>query len=156
MSQLIDIFYFIGAPLAAIAALSSFYFRKKKFHLLVSSVALLGAWLLTIENRERRYALLTEHSFRTVGELRSLLGSPDHVLNYREGDALWMYSVRSTPWNTIQWFSVYKNHILANSGGRSVALFYKEEDKPRDEKEASLAKVNLAALDRWVDTPEKK
>jgi hypothetical protein len=143
-------------PIAAIGALSAIYCRKKKIYLLVSSVALLGAWLLTIENRERRYDLLTEHSFRRVDELRSLLGSPDHVLNYKEGDALWMYSVRSTPWNTIQWFSVYKNHILAKSGGRSVELFYKEKDQPRDEREASLAKANLAALDKWVDTPEKK
>ncbi|HSI08592.1 MAG TPA: hypothetical protein VK985_08370 [Rariglobus sp.] len=152
MNQLIDIFYFTGVPLAAIAALCGIYFRKKKIYLLASAVALLGAWLLTIENRERRYDLLTEHSFHSVDEIRSLLGTPDHVLKYKEGDERWMYSVRSTPWNTVQWFSIYKNHLLGYGGGRSIGLFYRDEDDHRDERESALAKKNLEALDKWTTT----
>jgi len=148
MNQLLDIFYFIAVPIAAITVLSAIYLKKHRIYLFVLSVALVGAWLLTIENRERRYNLLTGNSFKTVDELRASLGSPDHILNYKEGDALWTYSVRSAPWNTVQWFSVYKNYILARSGGRSIGLFERETNELRDEKGAALAKANLEALDK--------
>jgi hypothetical protein len=148
MNQFLDIFYFSAIPFAAIVALGGICLKKKRVHFFVLCAALVGAWVLTIENRERRYDILNEGWFKTVDELRSALGNPDHVLYYKEGDSLWMYSVRSTPWNTVQWFSVYKNHILAKSGGRSIGLFERETDEVRDEREAILVKASLEALDK--------
>ena len=119
--------------------------------MILSAAALVALWKFTITNREARYLLLSYHSFETTAELSSLLGRPDHIQEHKEGDAVYMYSVRSAPWSTVRWYWVYKGQVFGSSGGRSIGFFYQPlADQPRTEREASIAKDQLARLTKGL------
>jgi hypothetical protein len=147
ISRTLDAYYLAGVPLVLGCAFLALAVRRLRYYLFVSAFVFLGVWILTMKNREARYHYL-DRWMTSKAEILSALGQPERIVKFKEGDELWTYSVRSYPWTRFQWYSIYKERVLASTRKENVGLFEKEEIYVRSAKEAEITQRNLMSIDR--------
>lgn len=82
---------------------------------------------------------------RTEQAVREL-GSPDLVIEFAEGDSLWMYAVRVWPWNEALGLNLYHGQVLSGQRWREAEFFF-EPIAQRTAEESAHAKAFLARLE---------
>lgn len=124
MWRLLEYLYLSGLPLAVIAVAASFLKRKLRFVLLSTSVLLVAAWAGSSSMLRKRAALISESWAHNSSELLALLGTPDNVHSFPEGDVEWAYAVRVWPYEVVRYYWIFQDQVLASTSSERVGLIY--------------------------------
>lgn len=160
MTRLLEIYYLIGVPLGIGALIWGIAVKRRRIVFLVTAVALIGAWALSVNALSARYKLLNEryNTPRVANDIIRTFGKPEATINYKEGDSVWFYYIRVWPWFVETSYSIFKDSILGCQTSVYVTFSYKPESSAQNAREEKHVRLFLAARDKvtWVILPDDK
>ena len=125
MIRILEIYYLIGWLLGLSVFLIGILQNKYRIFLILFSITLTMGSFFDACVLKKRSQVIRNQFFSNASDLDKILGSPEAIFNYTEGDCEWVYSVRVWPWNVSGTYSIYKNHVISVSIDRNIGLFYR-------------------------------
>ena len=143
MNTLFESYYLLGLPMVFVVGIAAALKKDSRGRLLLLSLGIFGLWYLTLFRLQARSERILQCPISTTQEVTKLLGTPDFVHAYLEGDSDWVYTVRVWPWNAGVILNIYGNRVLAGGHLQNVDLLFRPEFPVRSEIESKQVKEFL-------------
>ena len=147
MIRIIEFYYLIGLFCVLGALVIGISRKSARTHGFILAAIFGAIWFACILKLESRSKAILHGDLSSVAKVVDLLGRPETIVDYPEGDAEWVYSVRVWPWNAAVGISIYREHLMATSRSDRAGLFYRREIITRDEKASNRVRKMLSHYD---------